>query len=218
LWRSRVDGSDRVQLTFPPIEVVGPRWSPDGIHIAFTDLQPGKLWKICVIPALGGTAQGIYPGDNRAEIDPSWGTDGKSIVFGRSYFAGRGGIERMDLTTHEVSSVPGSEEAFSPRLSPDGSKIAAFFEQGSRLMVYDVRSGKWHDAARGIFQFNNWSRDGKSIYMLDMQHGNTIVRFDVDRGKLADIVDLQGIEQGSKGWLGLTLDDSPLIRCVQTFV
>jgi serine/threonine protein kinase len=30
LWRSRVDGSDRLQLTNPPVFAALPRWSPDG--------------------------------------------------------------------------------------------------------------------------------------------------------------------------------------------
>ena len=30
LWRSRIDGSDRLQLTRPPMQVVLPSWSPDG--------------------------------------------------------------------------------------------------------------------------------------------------------------------------------------------
>src|SRR3982751_6223444 len=35
LWRSKVDGSERLQLTFPPLRVLLPRWSPDGKQIAF---------------------------------------------------------------------------------------------------------------------------------------------------------------------------------------
>ena len=29
LWRSRVDGNDRLQLSYPPLEANQPRWSPD---------------------------------------------------------------------------------------------------------------------------------------------------------------------------------------------
>lgn len=34
LWRSKVNGSERLQLTMPPMEVNLPRWSPDGKRIA----------------------------------------------------------------------------------------------------------------------------------------------------------------------------------------
>src|SRR4029077_9638098 len=41
LWRSKIDGSDRLQLTFPPLQVTLPRWSPDGRQIAFLAQLPG---------------------------------------------------------------------------------------------------------------------------------------------------------------------------------
>ena len=30
LWRSKADGSERLQLTYPPMYALMPRWSPDG--------------------------------------------------------------------------------------------------------------------------------------------------------------------------------------------
>src|SRR5882762_1217593 len=35
LWRSKVDGSERTQLTYAPMQAHMPRWSPDGTQIAF---------------------------------------------------------------------------------------------------------------------------------------------------------------------------------------
>ena len=57
LWRSRIDGSDRLQLTNPPVFAVIPRWSPDGTQIAFMDAQEGRPWKILLISANGGAPQ-----------------------------------------------------------------------------------------------------------------------------------------------------------------
>src|SRR4029077_19332196 len=41
LWRSRVDGSARLQLTNSPVFASLPRWSPDGTQIAFMDIRAG---------------------------------------------------------------------------------------------------------------------------------------------------------------------------------
>src|SRR5439155_17334953 len=42
LWRSKLDGSERLQLTYPPLQVTVPHWSPDGTRIAFSGAKPGE--------------------------------------------------------------------------------------------------------------------------------------------------------------------------------
>ena len=51
LWRSKADGTSRTQMTYVPMQVHMPRWSPDGSQIAFMASHPGKPWKIFVMPA-----------------------------------------------------------------------------------------------------------------------------------------------------------------------
>src|SRR5215472_1949721 len=57
LWRSRVDGSDRLQLTQSPMRASWPRWSPDGTRIAFVGIHPGQPMQIQLVPAGGGSPQ-----------------------------------------------------------------------------------------------------------------------------------------------------------------
>jgi len=79
---SRVDGTGKLQLTYPPQQAALPRWSPDGTKIAFMSAQMGKPWKIFVVPAQGGTPEELLPQD-AAEGDPVWSPDGSRLVFSR---------------------------------------------------------------------------------------------------------------------------------------
>jgi hypothetical protein len=78
-------------------------------------------------------------------------------------------------------------------------------------MLYDFQNRQWRDAAHGIFEFNTWSHNGKSIYLVNMSREDEIVRFDLDHSNFVKIASLKGIEQGSRGWVGLARDDSPLL-------
>src|SRR4029077_1619956 len=86
LWRSRADGSERRQLTYPPLVASLPRWSPDGKRIAFVAVTAVKssLLKVVVISADGGAPQKLSPGDSRSFDDPNWAPDGNSMIFSRS--------------------------------------------------------------------------------------------------------------------------------------
>jgi Tol biopolymer transport system component len=50
MWRSRRDGSEKLKLMAKPNGSYCPRWSPDGAKISFCYRQPGKPWKIAIIP------------------------------------------------------------------------------------------------------------------------------------------------------------------------
>ena len=61
LWRSKLDGSEKVQLSSPPLGAASPRWSPDGKQIAFEDNGPGRKRRVYVVSADGGSIQPLLP-------------------------------------------------------------------------------------------------------------------------------------------------------------
>ena len=168
LWRSKVDGSAPLQLTFPPLLVLQPRWSPDGTRIAFQAQQPGKPFGVYVIPAEGGNPEQPVPGDHRGS-DPNWSPDGNSLLFGPNSAdedagAGTLDLEIVDLRTHAISKVPGSEELWSPRWSGDGRHILAYPRAGDRMMLFDLKTQKWTELAKMVVDWSEWSRGGDYIY------------------------------------------------------
>jgi Tol biopolymer transport system component len=81
LWRSRIDGTERVQLTYPPMVAALPHWSPDGKQIALAAYLPGKTWQIYVLSRDGGTPERLTTGDE-PDTDPTWSPDGRILAFG----------------------------------------------------------------------------------------------------------------------------------------
>src|SRR5207253_9083978 len=55
LWKSKSDGSQRIQLTYPPLSVRLPSWSPDGLQIVFSGLLPGPKVTMYSVANDGGT-------------------------------------------------------------------------------------------------------------------------------------------------------------------
>ena len=79
LWRSRVDGgTQRLQLTFPPLRAAVPKWSPDGRQIAFYDV--GGAARLYLIAASGGEPKPASP-HGRGEMRPSWSRDGAELMY-----------------------------------------------------------------------------------------------------------------------------------------
>jgi len=215
LWRSRVDGSDRLQLTNPPVVAALPRWSPDGTQTAFWDMQAGRPWKILLISAQGGAVQEMLA-ENLPQGDPGWSPDGKQMVFGR-FVNEKPTIQLLDLNSKQVSIIPGSQGLFSPRWSPDGRYLAALPVNQRKIVIFDFKRQKWSDWVSGHGQpsYPAWSRDGKYLYFESwlsdtpgyyrVQLGQTRPELVVDSN---DLHQFYGPIMGS--WSGITPDGSPL--------
>jgi Tol biopolymer transport system component len=218
LWRMRLDGSERLQLTFSPLQALQPYWSPDGKRIAFMGAEPGKSWQVYVVAAEGGIPRVLSPQD-RNHGDPHWSPDRLSLAFDNlSFLEGdnAGGIFILDLKTNQLSKVVGSERMFAPRWSPDGRYINAQTCDFLHLTLFDFRTQKWQELTGGlIIGYPNWSRDGKYLY-YDAGTGDQVgfYRLRVSDHKLERIVSLKDIvrREGTFGrWAGLAPDDSPLL-------
>ena len=224
LWRSRIDGSEKRQLTVPPMSVVNPRWSPDGKLIAFWDAaapywDPTVQSRIYAISADGGGPMLLQTREQRP-IDPSWSPDGKSIAY--SFDGGSGNSARLgeiwilDLATQNSTKVPGSNGLWSPRWSPDGKYLVALKGNPSRLWLFSFASQQWSDLVGLDPGWPNWSPDIKSVYFAygETSRGETaMARIWVSDHKIEQIAPLAGFAGTSTiygFWLGLTPDGRPI--------
>jgi serine/threonine protein kinase/Tol biopolymer transport system component len=213
LWRSKLDGSEKLQLSSSPIYASLPRWSIDGKTIVFYDVQPGKTTRIYEVPVGGGVPRPSLPDDTGPQADPSWSPDGKSLIFAGAGGGGPTTIRILNLNTHQIETVPGSDGLFSPRWSPDARYIVAMRGDSTGLSLFDVKTRKWSILVPDIVAYPCWSHDGRYLYFQRLGDKSDVVRMAVPNGKIEQVVSLKEFQQtGIYGfWLGLTPDDSVLV-------
>ncbi|MFL6351855.1 MAG: protein kinase domain-containing protein [Bryobacteraceae bacterium] len=215
LWRSALDGNQRLQLTTPPMYAYLPRWSPDGKQIAFMADQPGKPQQIFIMRADGGPPEQVTNG-GRNSYDPTWSADGESVAFGRTRLQtkARLDIELVNLSTRRISVLPGSDGLWSPRWSPDGRYIAALSADTRTLLVFDFGSQKWTELAKASFGYPAWSRDSKHIYFDTLGKDAAFFSIRLRDRKMERIVSLADMprKMGAFGpWAGLGPQNSPVL-------
>jgi Tol biopolymer transport system component len=214
LWRCRADGGERLQLTSPPERTALPHWSPDGEQIAYVSMRPEKPWKIAIVSKRGGKPETVLE-ENRSQIDANWSPDGNSIMFGYLHAETGITIRIVNVKTHEVTSIPGSDGLFSPRWSPDGRYIAALSPDFTKVMLFDDQTQKWSNwlaEPAGAVSYPVWSADSKYLYFDDLvTDEESIRRVKVGESRTERVFKLEGIERypGPFGlWSGRAADGS----------
>jgi len=88
------------------------------------------------------------------QIDAHWMPDGKRIVYGRTPFlpgtSDSVDISVLDVDSKQVSTVPGSQNLYAPRCSPDDQHVAALSADNKKFVLYDFKTQKWSDWVTGI--------------------------------------------------------------------
>ena len=128
LWRSRIDGSDKLQLTSAPFSAALPRWSPDGRYISFftANTKKEKLLEVST-----GKWSDLATGN--VLVYPNWSPDSKYAQFEDMGPDGPE-IDRVTIATHKKErvallrgvarvSTPDSGATAWNGIAPDGSPL-----------------------------------------------------------------------------------------------
>jgi Tol biopolymer transport system component len=160
LWRSRSDGSERLQLTYPPMPVYYSFISPDGKRVVYQNERGG----IYVISMDGGPPQRVVEKDANAA---NWSSDGNVLVFGKARDSAHSELQFLDLRTGKRSVVPDSQDLLGGQWVTENTLVAAP-SNSTKLEIFDVRTQKWSDLVPGKVPGSvvNWahSPDYKYVY------------------------------------------------------
>jgi DNA-binding winged helix-turn-helix (wHTH) protein/Tol biopolymer transport system component len=228
LWRSRADGSERLQLTYAPTLVVWPRISPDGTRVAYSSWDVSCSWCVYVLPLEGGTPTKVAEN----ALAPSWSPDSSSVV---AIFKGQrsaskicsvtsfAGVETIDLRTGKITLIPDSRQMGGPFWPSNDMLVAPTLKSGEEgFVTFDFKTQKWSLLVKGFFQHWMTSVDGEYLYLMTRGDDPKIQRVRLSNGTLDTVASLKssrllldedtGMWLGMVSeWLGVATDGSPVL-------
>ncbi len=214
VWRSALDGGDRLQLTTPPLFARNPRFSPDGAEIVFYGGKPGEPDRLYLVSTAGGAVRQLTHGATGpgGDDDGSWSADGNSIVFCAQFdelASERLGLALgvIDMKSGRSAKLPGSEGLWSARWSPNGQYIAGMGYPQNRVWLYSLATRQRRQLTTMAASWPSWSSDSQYIQFA---HDTEWYRVRIRDGKVERVLSLSNLKtaEGSLGWLGLTPDGS----------
>jgi Tol biopolymer transport system component len=190
LWRSRPDGSERLQLTYPPLHVRYSFISPDGKQVVYGNIK-GEIY---VISMDGGPPQRVVEKDASAA---NWSPDGNLLVF-NTRDAAHPELQFLDLRTGKRSIVPESQDLVGGQWVSEDTLVAAP-RNGEKLEIFDVRTQKWSDLVPGKLPGSvvNWahSPDYKYVYYTTGRAEPKVMRVRLADHKVETITTLKDLRR-----------------------
>ena len=208
VWRSRADGTEKLQLTQAPLLAGDPSISSDGKSVMFLGQEPGGPIKVHTVSINGGPSQDLGVEAGRAD----W--CGSAIIFS----VGPNEEDKLlilDTKTLSTAILPESNGLILPRCSPDGRYIVAPTRDQQKLKLYEKGSQKWTDLVVQDVGYPQWSADSKYVYFdsgLGAEIAISRVKItDKKVERIAEIRNFNRVVQAWVSWMGLTPDGAPLL-------
>lgn len=219
LWRSRADGTERMQLTYRPTRVDFPRISPDGTRVAYSSMSATCFLCPYVLSLEGGTPRKIT--DNASV--PTWSPDSRSVVAivtdHSSWPASFKGLRTVDLQSGKTQDIPNSSMKGGTGWPSNDMLVSfAFDGRGGHFETYDFKTRKWSILVGELSGTNyHWmvSPDAKYLYYMTGSDEPRVMRVRFSDRKVETITSLKNFrsleDEKSGSWLGVAPDGSPLL-------
>ena len=216
LWKSRIDGSGKVQLTAGATGAFAPHWSPDQKQILFTGFLLDSQPRLYVVSADGGSPKSVLPSNNKwASVSGDWRTDGRQIVLDVQEMESNRepDIRILDLDSNKLTKLLDSDGLIEPRWSADGRYIAALNPKQKQVFLYDCKQEKWSVLAEANFPAAlRWSPSGDALYYQDVDEvEESIFRVPMAKRETERVIGLGDILSGGAArgiFTGLSPDGS----------
>lgn len=189
LWKSRLDGSERVQLSAPGEFAKSPQWSEDDRSLIYVREENGGN-TIARVNAAGGGSRTTIPGI-RDVSQIAYAPVGKKIAFeaqaGSNHF--ESAISILKLDDHSIEVLPASSDLSSVKWSPDAHYLSAVTNDRSRLKLFDVSTQTWHDIlSSGAIGAQAWDQKKNILYFIEAQNGSyVLMKYLVASGKTLEV-------------------------------
>jgi Tol biopolymer transport system component len=210
IWRSRTDGSDRLQLTYVPMEAIFPQISPDGNRVAFSSPE-GILY---VVSMNGGAPQRLS--DNA--WGPGWSPDANRVAF-TSVVSGKKFGEKgfyqtrvLDLRDGDTSVILNSEDTVGAFFVAGDGLVAAKTAQGnSKMMLFNLTKKEWSVLAAAQNGFVNWqpSLNGEYLYCATAGNDPKALRIRIFDRAVEPIADLKDLRRVGAPYVNASLNVAP---------
>jgi WD40 repeat protein len=193
LWKSRLDGSERIRLSDPHLQVRSPQWTADDSEIFHLRANEGEAWSMARLNLASGAVETLI--DRGAAIESYASTPvGERIAYNTvdDSHLGTSNVVILSLAGRKVEAVPQSSDLTELKWSKDGRYLAAVTTNQHALRLFDSETRGWRTviAAEEVRSIA-WDREQNILYFASESGNRRFVRkYLVSNHSVSDVMDL----------------------------